>query len=507
MAHTLTLQVNGLQEIRKMNPRLMSYNVEMTEVTGGTFWKAYTEGQIAGTEEFPKLESFTNHTALAGLMQYYPPIDTKSEKLISLARELGPVWVRVSGTWATKTYYDFDGTTGGKAPEGYQSVLTKEQWLNILDFVKAIGAKLIVSVSNCAGDHKDNGPLDLTQTKKLFALTYEHGSTIDAVEFMNEPNMLQTSGAPVGYDFADYIRDHDIFNAWVRENYPECLIVGPCNTGMADDNAAANNPMSKMGAGMGNMMKLGTAKDLLDGAKVALDVYSYHYYNGISERLASVMPTGHWPAEAAHTDAYLAVAPGMCMMNVPVRDKYVPGAEMWVTESGDAGGGGDTWASTYLDVLRTLNELGSFCNITNGVIFHNTLASSDYGFLQHGTFDPRPNYFAVLLWTKLMGDTVYACENPAKEGAHVYCHSRKDGKDGYAYLIINNSLTDTTTVELAGDAILYTLGGNGDLRSKVMYLNGKPLTLGENNELPALDGTPVSGKIELAPGTCSFILV
>ena len=507
MAHTLKLQAQGLQEIRKMNPRLMSYNVEMTEVTGGTFWKAYTEGQIAGTEEFPKLESFTNHTALAGLMQYYPPIDTKNEKLISLARELGPVWVRVSGTWATKTYYDFDGTTGGKAPEGYQSVLTKEQWLNILDFVKAIGAKLIVSVSNCAGDHKDIGPLDLTQTKKLFALTYEHGSTIDAVEFMNEPNMLQTSGAPAGYDFPDYIRDHDLFNAWVRENYPECLIVGPCNTGMADNDTAADNPMSKMGAGMGNMMRLGTAKDLLDGAKVALDVYSYHYYNGISERLASVMPTGHWPAEAAHTDAYLAVAPGMCMMNVPVRDKYVPGAEMWVTESGDAGGGGDTWASTYLDVLRTLNELGSFCNITNGVIFHNTLASSDYGFLQHGTFDPRPNYFAVLLWTKLMGDTVYACENPAKEGAHVYCHDRKDGKDGYAYLIINNSLTDTTTVELAGDATLYTLGGNGDLRSKVMYLNGKPLTLGENNELPALNGTPVSGKIELAPGTCSFILV
>ena len=507
MAYTLKLQANGLQEIRKMNPRLMSYNVEMTEVTGGTFWKAYTEGQIAGTEDFPKLDSFTNHTALAGLMQYYPPIDTKNEKLIKLAREFGPVWVRVSGTWATKTYYDFEGTTGGKAPEGYQSVLTKEQWLNILDFVKAVDGKLLVSVSNCAGDHKDGGPLDLTQTKKLFALTYAHGATIDAVEFMNEPNMLQTSGAPMGYDFSDYIRDHDLFNAWVRENYPECLIVGPCNTGMADDSVSDDNPMSKMGAGLGNMMKIGTAKDLLDGAQVALDVYSYHYYNGVSERLASVMPTGHWPAEMAHTDAYLAVAPGMCMMNVPVRDKYVPNAEMWVTESGDAGGGGDTWASTYLDVIRTLNELGSFCTITNGVIFHNTLASSDYGFLQHGSFDPRPNYFAVLLWTKLMGDTVYACENPAKEGVHVYCHSRKDGKDGYAYLIINNSLTDTTTVELAGDATLYTLCGNGDLRSKVMYLNGKALVLGENDTVPALDGAPVSGRIELAPGTCSFVVV
>lgn len=507
MAHHLKLKNENLVALREMNPRLMSYNVEMTEVTGGTFWKAYTEGQIAGTEEFPKLEGgFSNHTAMAGLMQYYPPIDTTNEKLIALAKEFGPVWIRVSGTWATKTYYDFEGTTGGKAPEGYQSVLTREQWINILNFVKAVDAKLIVSVSNCAGDHdENNGPIRLTQIEKLFALTEEAGGKIDALEFMNEPNMLQISGAPLGYTFADYIRDQDIINAWVRENYPECLIVGPCNTGMTDENP--DNPMAKMGSGIGNMMTMGTAHDLLRGHKVPMDVYSYHYYNGISERLAGMMPTGHWPAEAAHTDEYLQVAPGICYMNIPVRDHYMPGAEMWVTESGDAGGGGDTWASTYLDVLRTLNELGSFCTLTNGVIFHNTLASSDYGFLQHGSFDPRPNYFAVLLWTRLMGERVYACGNPNVAGAHLYCHSRKDGKDGYVYLLINNSLTDATTVELPSKATLYELSGNGNMRNKVMYLNGSPLTLGENNELPCLSGKDVEGTISIAPGSCAFIVI
>ncbi len=503
MAKEIRLMPEELKEIRKVNPRLMSYNVEMTEVTGGTFWKAYTEGRISGTEEFPKIESFSNHTALGGLMQYYPPIDTKNEKLISLAREFGSVRVRVSGT-----YYDFEGTTGGKAPEGYQSVLTAEQWKNILEFVKAVGAKLMVSVSNCAGDHEGCGPINLAQAKKLFAFTEEQGGKIDAVEFMNEPNMLQVSGTPAGYTAEDYVRDHDIFNAWVRENYPDCRIVGPCNTGMADDEAAnaEDSLMQKMGSGMGSMMRMATAKDLFNGAKVPLDVYSYHYYNGVSERLASMMPAGHWDGALAHTDAYLAVAPGIATMNVPARDKYVPGAEMWVTESGDAGGG-DTWASTYLDVLRTLNELGSFCTITNGVIFHNTLAFSDYGFLQHGTFDPRPNYFAVLLWTKLMGETVYDCRNPNEEGAHVYCHSRKDGKEGFCYLIINNSLSESTEVELPGEAEIYSLGGNGNIHLKVMYLKGKPLVLGENNELPDLEGKKASGKITLEPGTCTFVVI
>ena len=508
VAHIINLKTEGLEKIRDINPRLVSYNVEMTEVTGGTFWKAYTEGQIAGTEEFPKLEGgFQNHTAMAGLMQYYPPIDTTNEKLISLAKELGSVWVRVSGTWATKTYYDFDGTTGGKAPEGYQSVLTREQWANIVNFVKEIDGKLLVSASNCAGDHKDGAPLDLTQIKKLFALTDELGGRIDAFEFMNEPNMLQISGAPLGYTFEDYVRDQDIANAWVKENYPDCLIVGPCNTGMTDT-SVEDSPMAKMGSGIGNMMTMGTVHDLMRGAKVPMDVYSYHYYNGISERLAGMMPTGHWPAEAAHTDEYLQVAPGICYMNIPARDKYVPDGEMWVTESGDAGGGGDTWASTYLDVLRTLNELGSFCTLTNGVIFHNTLASSDYGFLQHGTFDPRPNYFAALLWTRLMGNECYKVSEKISDGAHVYAHSRKDGGDGYCYLIINNSLTEEMTLNLPRDARLYILTGESGMRSKVMSLDTRPLVLYDDNSLPILDGRSVSeGEYSLPAGSCSFIVI
>lgn len=221
------------------------------------------------------------------------------------------------------------------------------------------------------------------------------------------------------------------------------------------------------------------------------------------------MPSAHWLAEEANGETYLDTAPKMARLYAPMRDKYCPGGEMWVTESGDAGGGGDTWASTYLDVLRTLNELGSFAAITNGVIFHNTLASSDYGFLAHSVFDPRPNYFAVLLWNRLMGTTVYDTAEPIREGAHVYAHSRKDGKEGQVYLVINNSLTETTKVELPKDAERYTLAGeNGNMRATVMTLNGKPLVLGENNELPELNPVKeAAGTVEVAPGNCVFFVM
>ncbi|MBQ7379759.1 MAG: beta-glucuronidase [Clostridia bacterium] len=498
--------------IREIDPRLMSYNVEMTEVTGGTFWKAYTPGQIAGTEEFTLSNGdfgSGSFIGMAALMQYYPPIDLYNQRLRELASKFGPVWVRVSGSWATKTYYDFDGTTGGKAPEGYQSVLTREQWIGVLDFVKAVDGKLLISVSNCAGDHPNGGPLDLSQTKKIFALSHEYGVDIDAAEFMNEPNMMEMSGAPRGYTAKDFARDQDIFNGWVKENYPNCLIVGPCTLGDGSMGKVDKDSAKTAGAGIGSMMtQMCNTDALMDGCKVPLDVFSYHYYNGVSERLASVMPTAHWDGSEAHSEAYLAVAPINTRTYLPLRDKYAPGGQIWVTESGDAGGGGDTWASTYLDVLRTLNELGIFATLTDGVIFHNTLASSDYGFLKHGTFEPRPNYFAVLLWNTLMGTTVYDCQNPDCEGAHIYCHSRKDGKDGFAYLVINNSLTEATEIDLPTEAEVYALSGNGSLRASVMCLNGKPLELSGVSDTTELVSEKVAaGKLSIAPASCTFIVI
>lgn len=488
----------ALTPIRRIDPRMMSYNIEMTEVTGGTFWKAYTPGQIAGTEEFRFSGDLTDFTSTRDLMQAYPPINLYDEKLRTYAKKLGPAWIRVSGTWSTRTHYDFEGQTNGIAPEGYASVLTRAQWIGVLDFVRAVGGKLLISISNCAGDHPNGGALDLTQAKKIFAFSHDYGVDIDAAEFMNEPNMLEASGAPRGYSAADYARDQDLFFAWVRENHPNCLCVGPCSLGEG---------AGDKGAGIGSLMQVATTDDLLRGTRVPMDVFSYHYYNGISERLASMMPAGHWASSDAHTDAYLAVAPTHARVYARLRDQYVPGGQMWVTESGDAGGGGDTWASTYLDVFRTLHELGSFAAITDGVIFHNTLASSDYGFLRHGTFEPRPNYFAVQLWNQLMGQTVYDTAQPDRESLHVFAHSRRDGAAGMAYLVINNSLTETVEMELPVAAQRYTLSA-GSPHASVMMLNGRDLVSDADGNLPEmLPAAQAAGRVAVAPMTCTFFIL
>ncbi|MBM9832363.1 beta-glucuronidase, partial [Enterococcus faecalis] len=114
MTKIISIDFEKLVKLRDLNPKLVSYNVEFAEVTGGTFWKAYSQEQIDGAEEFYVEPTDEGIAAMyKDLMQHYNPIDLYDEKLRYLAKELGPAWIRVSGTWSTKTYYDFDGTTNG----------------------------------------------------------------------------------------------------------------------------------------------------------------------------------------------------------------------------------------------------------------------------------------------------------------------------------------------------------------------------------------------------------
>ena len=74
MAEFVKLNPGELQFLHEQNPDLVSYNVEFAEVTGGTFWKAYTPEQIAGTEPFYVEPSADGIAAMyKDLMQVYPP--------------------------------------------------------------------------------------------------------------------------------------------------------------------------------------------------------------------------------------------------------------------------------------------------------------------------------------------------------------------------------------------------------------------------------------------------
>jgi heparanase len=183
-----------------------------------------------------------------------------------------------------------------------------------------------------------------------------------------------------------------------------------------------------------------------------------------------------------------------------------PGAPIWITETADAACGGNRWGSTFLDTFRYVDQMGRLAKRGVQAIFHNTLASSEYGLLDQSDFHPRPNYWAALLWRRLMG-TVVLGTGASREGLHLYAQCLRGHPGGVALLAINNSRTESSDITLTTASVRYTLSAP-TLQSTSVMLNGRPLKLDPNDNLPEINGrAAAAGSIHFAPATITYLAI
>src|SRR5262249_43481891 len=142
-------------------------------------------------------------------------------RLRKLAAALGAVYLRVSGTWANSTYFhNSDDPAPQKPPEGFGGVLTRAQWKGVVDFARAVDAKLVTSFAMSAGTRDASGAWTPEQARQLLDYTKSIGGKIVAAEFMNEPTFAAMGGAPKGYDAAAYARDFAVFRPFIKKAAP-----------------------------------------------------------------------------------------------------------------------------------------------------------------------------------------------------------------------------------------------------------------------------------------------
>ena len=76
-----------------------------------------------------------------------------------------------------------------------------------------------------------------------------------------------------------------------------------------------------------------------------------------------------------------------------------------------------------------------------------------------------------------------------------------------AYLVINNSLTETVEMELPVAAQRYTLSA-GSPHASVMMLNGRDLVSDADGNLPEmLPAAQAAGRVAVTPMTCTFFIL
>jgi hypothetical protein len=210
-------------------------------------------------------------------------------------------------------------------------------------------------------------------------------------------------------------------------------------------------------------------------------------------------------AENALTEEWLARVDVINTHFVALRERYQPGKPMWVTETAESSCGGNPWAKTFLDTFRYLDQLGRQAKNGVSVVMHNTLAVSDYGLIDRERMEPRPIYYAALMWRRLMGPTVLEPRVPVRLGMHVYAHCTPGQKGGVTLVAINNSLDRKDYLEVPVDSQRYTLTAQ-KLEDEQVQLNGALLKVAENGDPPKLEGKPIAaGRVEFAPLTITFL--
>jgi hypothetical protein len=456
----------SLRPLGRVSERFQSYNVEMVEVTGGRFWKPYRFGPPASeTDRY----------------RYRPPVDLSSPKLRMLARALGPAYLRVSGTWANTTWFQTD-TSVEKPPPGFSAVLTRAQWKGVVAFSRAVGAPIVTSFAGSPGVRDATGAWTPGQMEALVAFTKKQGGVIAGAEFLNEPNLVSLTGAPAGYDASAYARDWDRFASAFRRAAPGALLLGPGSVG-------EGGTLEALAAAA--KIRLAASSDMLAAATAKPDVVSYHHYAAMSERcgkgtpLSTSLEQAMSPAVFDRTLRTLSLYRGL-------RDRFAPDAPIWLTETGQAACGGDRWSSTFADTPRYVDQLGLLARQGVSVVMHNTLAASDYALIDEETLEPRPSYWAALLWRRLMGTTVLDVQSAGK--LRIYAHCLRGIPGGVAMAVVNTGAAALFSAgKAAGQTLTLTASGESGAA-----LNGRTLAL-IKGRLPSLGGAPIRDGIIKAP--------
>ena len=492
-----TLEPRSMKQIAQVDPRYLSFNVEAVEVTGGRFWKPYkAEGLPKGEHASSKADSNQPSGMDGSLFQYRPPIDLSNPRLRNLASALAPSYLRVSGTWRNSTYFqDDDAPLLSKAPDGFKGVMNRAEWKGVIEFSHAVGADIVASVATSQGTRDSNNVWTPDQAHAFFEYTKSAGGKIAAVEFMNEPTFAIIGGAPSGYNGAAFGRDAKIFQNFLKQESPDTVFLGPGSIG-------EGAPLVE-GA---PMPKILPTEDMLKSSGPIFDAFSYHFYGTISKRCTAAMGpnVGMTPDKALNADWFdrnLTVEG----FYAGLRDKYLPGKSMWLTETGEAGCGGDLWASRFLDSFRFMDQLGSLAQKNVQSVMVNTLASSDYGLIDEETLKPRPNYWAALLWKRTMGVRVLDPGVASNAKLRIYAHCSTDLKGGVTVLVLNLDRTASQTLTFPTSGKRFTLSAS-DLTSENVSLNGKELESKSDGTPPAMVGQPFKlGTEEFAPLTITFL--
>jgi hypothetical protein len=476
-ADAASVSVSASPIVARTSPGYVSFAVDLDQVTGGSFWS-----------------QAPNARGNAPVARY----DFTRRRLRLLTRALAPAYLRISGTAANKTFYNMSATPLATTPAVYQRVLTKREWDAVNEFARAVGVRVVFGINAGPGPRDAAGDWAPTNALQLLRYTASRHYPLAAVEFGNEPNLFSlVSGLPATYTAADYVRDLETFKAVRDRVVPHALLMGP---GSYYDNAGSETPYS--GHAFGPL-----ASQILPAAPRVYDLLTFHEYPATSTRCAGVgAPVPPDPLAPAYLDGVIRSYSSLQALG----RAYDRGRPIWYGEAGSASCGGQQgYSNTFEATFWYLNALGALAQRGLQVFVRQTLSGSDYGLIDDATLRPNPDYWAALLWRRLMSTRILRPDlRAAPPRLRIYAACSRTGK-GTTLLALDLDRRRSVTLTVKDGAQLlqvYRVSARAILDRRIL-LGGKVLQTGPNGEVPVLHPQSTTGRtIVLAPASYAFVV-
>lgn len=460
-----------------VSDRFVSVAVDTAQVVGGNFW---SPGQTA-----------------AGGAGPVPPFDFARARLATLTRPLGHAYLRIGGTDADRAWFAATEPPPSKPPAGYMWIFTRAQFDAIAAFARALDFQILFTLDAGAGPRVDGGPWLDDNARALVTYAAASSAPVGVWELGNEVNAY-----PVVLGFslaaADYARDVRTARALVAALTPSAKLAAP---------ASAYWPI------IGELGGLLPAFARAGGDSV--DVLSWHFYPQESARCPVAVRSATLTRllDADNLDEIDRWANDV----ESARSSYAPSAQAWLDETSNAQCGGAPGISDrFVSSLWWLDELGKMARRGTPVVVRQSLTGADYGLLSEPTLDPRPDYFATVLWRKLMGARVLAATIAKSPTVRAYAHcAGGDVAPRGAVTVLAINLDAMQPVTLAVDFVGGVGGGARQswvvtadaLDAPVARLGGAPLAVADDGTLPPMNPASGSGSsIVLPPASYAFVV-
>ncbi|XP_008453244.2 heparanase-like protein 1 [Cucumis melo] len=403
--------------------------------------------------------------------------------------------------------------------------LHMSRWDDLNQLFKTTGAIVTFGLNALHGRHriqrdKWGGEWDSTNARDFINYTISKGYVIDSWEFGNE---LSGHGVGASVDVESYAKDviklREIINDLYKNSNSKPSLVAP-----------------------GGFFEPEWYSKLLQvsGSNV-VNVVTHHIYNlgaGIDPHLANNILDPHYLSRVSEVFNRLD-------QTIQV---HGPWASAWVGESGGAyNSGGRHVSNTFINSFWYLDQLGLASKYNTKVYCRQTLIGGHYGLLNTSTLVPNPDFYSALLWHRLMGKIVLPIGTDASSYLRSYAHCSK-GNTGVTVLLINLSNQTQFSIHVQNSKNVFLnvqengvrreksllkgmkktvawIGNkvsdatvsreeyhltpkDGYLQSQTMVLNGTPLELTADGDIPNLNPIlrDVNTPIYMDPLSIAFVV-